>query len=159
LYQLRRPAGLTITGVPNPDTVFNIMLTPGRIFRNHWRWLRGSYYQMDEKYLTFQTTEKNALVVTDDGTEVITENADVLIGGMGEPIYKPYYLTLEVQSPHNLKELMDANSKGYFSTADNGHALKGFPLSIKTNDATLETQNYKLLAKADADLTYRINAA
>ena len=155
-YKLRRLA-YTITGIPNGDTVFNIELTAMRNLRNHFRWLRSSWEHMDSSFMTFQATDKNADLVTDDGAgTIISEKANVLIGTMGPRVWLPHYINIEIQSPYNLKELMDVNNSGYFNFLFNGLDLQGYPWDIKTNDTTLSTQQYKLLSTANNDLTQLI---
>jgi len=152
-YKLRRLVYDSITGVPSPLTVFNVEISTKRNLMNHYRWLRSSWDHMDSKFLVFQTTPKNADFETIDSNNItISEKANVLIGNMGDKVFLPYYINFEVQSPYNLRELMVANSGGYFDFSSNSLGLKGFPWDIKTNDATLESQEYKVLATAGNDL-------
>lgn len=152
-YKLRRKT-YTITGIPSGDSVFNMELTSRRCLGNHLRWLRSSFDHMDNKYLTFQSTDKNKDVVSvDPAGNVISESADILIASMGDKVFLPYELNFEVESPFNLRDQLAANSNGYFDLTSNGVSLKGFPMDIKTDDSMLSTQEYILLTTADNNLT------
>lgn len=158
LYQLRRPTFASITGIPSDGTVFNILLSPRRILQNHLRWLRSSFDLLDTAKLVFQTTEKNKdLVTTDNSGNVVSEKADIPVSEMGERVYRPYYVTFEIKSPYNLLELMTANNSGKFDYTLGGLAMDGFPIDIKTQEAHLETQQYKLLQTANNDNTQLIS--
>jgi hypothetical protein len=158
LYQLRRKTYTTINGIINDGTVFNIELSNRRCLQNHLRWLRSSFDHLDMKYLEFLTTDKNADLQTIDADgNTITEKANIQIGTMGEKVYLPYFFKLDIKSPQNLLELMNANHDGVFEYTKEGLALDGFPIEISTNDATLATQTYQLLASANNNLELLIN--
>ena len=158
LYKLRRKTYSTINGIINDGTVFNIELSPRRCLENHLRWLRSSFDHLDMQYLEFLTTDKNADLQTIDADgNTITEKANIQIGSMGEKVYLPYFFKFEIKSPQNLLELMNANHDGVFGYTREGVAFDGFPIDISTNDATLETQTYQLLASANNNLETLIN--
>jgi hypothetical protein len=158
IYTLRRNT-YTFTGVPTP-TIFNVEISPKRNLINHYGWLAGSCMFLETKKISFQVTEKNKDFSTTDGSgNVITECEDIKINSLGPRMYTYNKISFNVKSPHNLYELMTSSgSRGYFTFTDKGHVLKGFTDDIKTNDATLETQEYVLLGHPDNDLTYNINA-
>ncbi len=157
-YKLRRLPYNSIEGIPNGDTVFNVELSPKRILNNHYRWIASAMDKLEAGMLVYQTTEKNSeLVTTDANNVVIKEKEDIPIALLGPKIYLPYYLNFEVESPINLVELVAANPGGYFNTTVSGIGYKGYIIEVKTNEATLETQEYKLLATADNDFTKLIN--
>lgn len=158
LYQLRRKTYATITGIPNDGTIFNIELSPRRCLQNHLRWLRSSFDHLDMNKLVFTSTDKNAdLVTTDNDGNVISEKADILVSSMGEKVYLPYITKMLVKSPYNLKEIMDNYNGERFDYLRSGLPFNGFPIDIKTEDYTLESQTYELLCTADNDLTLLIN--
>lgn len=158
LYQLRRKAYTSITGIPNDGTIFNIELSPRRCLENHLRWLRSSFDHLDMNLLVMNSTDKNAdLVTTDSLGNVISEKADILVSTMGEKVYLPYITKMNIRSPRNLLELMSSNDGGKFDYLRSGLPFDGFPIQISTNDATLETQEYSLLATSNNDFTLLIN--
>lgn len=158
LYKLRRVPYASITGIPNDGTIFNIELSPRRCLQNHLRWLRSSFDHLDMNKLVFQSTDKNASLVTvDNSGNVISESADIPVSSMGEKVYLPYIVKFDVRSPYNLLELMTANDDGKFDYLRNGLPFDGFPIQIATNDANLESQEYQLLCTSNNDLATLIN--
>lgn len=158
-YRLRRKPYVTITGVPSQETLFNTELSPKRCLTPHLPWIRSGIEHMDNKYLTYQTNPKNDKVVTTDAAGVvIKEREDIRVATMGAPVFKPHFFKFQIKSPDNLKELMDADDAGYFSFEADGTTYNGFPEDIKSNDATLESQDYLLLATIDNDFTNRIKS-
>jgi hypothetical protein len=156
-YKLRRLPYTSVTGIPHPDSMFNIELSPKRILANHYRWIRSGLHQLDGKTIKFQTTDKNPSLATVRNGVTITEASDVAIATMGDRVYLPYYFNIEVESPENLLGLMNANSSGHFDFLFEGRAFEGFPIDIKTNESNLEQQTYKLLATANCDMALLIN--
>lgn len=150
-YRLRRKAYDVLTGVPSPSTVFNAELSPKTNLKNHYNWIYSCLDFMEGKKVLFKVTDRNGdLTRTEAGVET-KEKEDIIISNavMGPKIYRPYFLTFNAESPVNLLELMSVNNGlGYF-TID---SFKGYPEDIMTNDATLETQQYKLLVTGDTDL-------
>lgn len=156
-YKLRRLVYTSITGIPNGDSVFNFELRPEVIIQPHLRWIRSGLDHLDTKKLVFQTTDKNADLVTVRNGVTLVKNADLYISQMGARVYLPYYLTAEFESPENLLALMAADSTGHFDFTMEGVALEGFPMDIKTSETYLETQEYKLLCSPNVNLLNLIN--
>lgn len=153
-YTLRRNY-YVFTGVPT-DTVFNVELSPRRNLIKHHRWIAGACDLMSGN-ITFQTTDKNKLFATDD-TEgnIVTECEDLLISELTVQSFKPYELNFKAQSRQNLIDLMDA-SKGYFSFTVNGIKYQGYPMNIISEDVTLDTHVFRLLATQNNNLSNLIN--
>lgn len=151
-YRLRRKEYLSIEGVPAPNTVFNIELSPRRILNEHLEWLSGACDKLIG-FLTYQTTEKNSeLITTDLNNFVIKEKADISIATLGTKIILPYFFNFEAISQINLYDKVKANPGGYFTFTFNNTEYRGFIDDIKTNEATLETQDYRLICKGDNNL-------
>lgn len=158
-YKLRRKSYVSISGIPSPETIFNVELSVMRNLMNHYRWLRSGWEHIDNLKVTFQTTSKNDAVITEDSNGIIIkERDDILIANMGDPVFMPHFFSFEVASPNNLKEMMDADDTGYFSFTADSTTYTGFPEDIKSNEATLETQDYKLLAAPGNNFTNRIKS-
>lgn len=79
----RRP--LTITGIPNGDTVFNIDLSPRRIVNTHANWIGGIFSEFQTGKLHFESTQRNR----DLNAGGIDEDADIVISSLGAPLFKP----------------------------------------------------------------------
>lgn len=152
-YKLRRKPYLSIEGVPAEQQIFNIELSPRRILGEHFNWLAGACDKMEAGMLTYQTTEKNSqLVTTDLNNVVIKETADIPIAMLGTKIFLPHFFNVEAKSQLNLYDKIKANPGGYFTFSVNGFSFTGFIDDIKSNEATLETQEYILLCKAGNNL-------
>lgn len=157
-YRLRRPVFTSITGIPAGADVFNLMLSPARIFREHWRWVKSGLEHQDAGIVEFKSTDKNRdLETTDVNGVIIKESANIQVSQMGTRVYLPHYWLFEVESPFNLKELMDADDSGHFDYTWEDIILDGYPVEIKTEPATLETQRYQLLATPNYNLEQLIN--
>ena len=157
-YKLRRKPYLSIEGIPAEQEIFNIELSPKRILTEHYSWLAGACDKMENGMLTYQTTEKNSqLVTTDLNNVVIKEIEDVPIANLGQEIFLPHFFNVEAKSQLNLYDKIKTNPGGYFSFSVNNFTFTGFIDEVKSNEATLETQEYILLCKAGNDLETLIN--
>jgi len=157
-YKLRRKPYLSIEGVPAEQQIFNIELSPRRILAEHFSWLAGACDKMEMGMLTYQTTPKNSqLVTTDLNNVVLREIDDIPIANLGQKIFLPHFFNVEAKSQLNLYDKIKANPGGYFSFNVNGFTFTGFIDDIKSNEATLETQEYILLCKAGNNLENLIN--
>lgn len=157
-YKLRRKPYLSIEGVPAEQQIFNIELSPRRILAEHFSWLAGACDKMEMGMLTYQTTPKNSqLVTTDLNNIVLREIDDIPIANLGQKIFLPHFFNIEAKSQLNLYDKIKANPGGYFSFTVNNFTFTGFIDDIKSNEATLETQEYILLCKAGNNLENLIN--
>lgn len=157
LYQLRRPTVTAAEGIPNDGTEFNLLITPRRNLDNHLRWLRSSFDHLDSYKLILQTTDKNRDLVTTIAGVTVSEAADIPVALMGEKVYLPYYTTKDIQSPQDLLTLITNNNYGVMAYTREGVSMDGFIVDVRSMDAYLETQSYRLLVSANNDLTQLIN--
>ncbi|MES2428245.1 MAG: hypothetical protein V4560_14795 [Bacteroidota bacterium] len=157
LYQLRRPTVDSATGIPNDGTEFNLLITPRRNMDNHLRWLRSSFDHLDTNKLVLQTTDKNRDLVTTIAGITVNEAADIPVSTMGDKVFLPYYTTKDIQSPQDLLTLVTNNNYGVMSYTREGVQMDGFIIDVRSQDAYLETQQYRLLISANNDLTQLIN--
>lgn len=153
-YNLKRGDFLfTVTGVPDPATIFNVLdLTPKRIAYKHQSWLNSIFQGFQGEKLPFKTTEKNSAVITYLGNEVITEKADILIGS--SRLFLPYYVEFDIQVPVNLVEILEANPNTCFSFSWNGKIEKGFLIKAAIAPNTNKEQSFKLLLAPSTNLNH-----
>lgn len=155
-YRMRRLAYTNIEGFPTDvgPLVYNMELSPATILKFHYPWIYSSCEFMDGQYIVFQSTDKNDKVSREYNGVITRERKDILINGatLGQKIYRPYYFDANFETPISLSETMDAGVMGFFAF----DTYRGYPMDIKTNDATMETQEYKLLCTGDTDLLNRI---
>jgi hypothetical protein len=149
---LRRVEYDQITGVPDTEFIFNIEdLTPKRLVLLQANWLNSIFYGFAGKKLTFQSTEKNADLVTQRGSVYIRERADYTIGT--DILFKPWYFEFDTQVPVDLVELLETNINRCFSFVWYGYTYKGFLVKAGISANDNKVQSYKLLCTPDTDLT------
>jgi hypothetical protein len=153
---LRRVVYDSISGVPDTALIFNIEgLTPKRLVLLQANMLNSLFYGFAGQKLTFQTTEKNAdLVTTKDGV-TIREKADYVIGT--DLLFKPWYFELDTRVPVDLIDLLEATPQRCFSFTWYGYTYKGFLVKAGISPNDNRFQSYKLLCTPDTDLTQLID--
>lgn len=151
-YQLKRPAFDSIDGLIDPSSAFNIELSPKRIMQKHGAWIRGMMWPYDSKYLTFQSTPKNSKLKTTKGSEVIQENADILIGSLPAPYLVPISVRLETVVPDDLLQIMEANSYSLFRFTYEGKQFTFWAEDCKQKPSDDAAQEWKGLLCADNNL-------
>ena len=156
-FVLNRPVGMVITGVSNPNTIFNVRLSPKNLLNKHGDWIRGLLYKQEDQNLTFQTTEKNANLKTVLAGETVEEKADVLIGSLASPYITPFKVDCEVMVPESLFSIMASNSKATFIFTYNGIQLKGWPYKASQKPSGNQSQEWSLQLAYDNDLTQLIH--
>lgn len=155
-YNLLRPAFSTLDGVPAESqlTVFNIeIFTPKRILKTHGSWLRSIFYGFETSKLKFETTQKNRNLRTILAGITIDEDADETIGNLEAPLFKPYYLEFECQSPKTIVEILDTDPNQPFSFEWEGETFKGFLIKAGIAPDSNKEQTIKLLCSPSNDMT------
>jgi hypothetical protein len=140
------------TGLLDIATVFNIIyLTPKRILKRWMTYINSCLFQFYGVDLTFESTEKNRELKTDNGTDVIDEDAPETIGA--DRLFKAidYNIITEVDdvvpttlstNPNKgLQTLNPVNNKTF-----TGILIKG---AMAANEET--AQSFRLLASPDDD--------
>jgi hypothetical protein len=150
-YNLKRVTYSTVTGLPDPDTTFNIeQLTPKRLLKTHQSWIDSIFYGFEGELLKFQTTEKNADLYTDNGV-VYDENADFEIDTSS--LLLPYYLEFDTQVPVDLAVILKANPNRCFTCTWKGGTWEGFLIKAGIAPNDNKAQAFKLLLTPNNDLT------
>jgi hypothetical protein len=147
------PYNTTPTGLISPDSVFNLELSPKRCLYAHGNYLHSILDKLETKNITFQSALKNAEVVSNVGGVIVTEKADVLVNDLEPKVFLPYYFTFDCNVPVDLVDLMALFSKGYFSFRWLGNTYKGFPIDISIKPSDNDSQEFKLLACPDNDMS------
>lgn len=153
LYEPNKPAGLTITGVIDPTTAFNVLLSPKRILLKHGAWIRGCLWPYGASKLTYQTTEKNANLQTVQSGLTIKEIADVTVGDLAAPVFYPIKAEFETVVPDNLVNLMASNPHGLYQFTYKGKTYKGWVIEASQRPSDNAEQEWTLLLSTDNDLT------
>lgn len=153
VYQLKRvaydnagdPADF---GIPSPESAFNIeQLTPKHMLMANGSFIRSLFWQFDNEYLTFNTTEGNDKLKTVIGGITIIQGGNLLTRSLDAPLFAPVYISGEIDTPDNLLELLAENPNMTFSVDDeNGNRYVGVLRNLAFAPSTLEPQSFTLLS-------------
>jgi hypothetical protein len=149
-YNLRRPAGMTITGVPDPETIFNIGLSPRRMLNRQKRLLASLFYGFSGQRLRFTTTERNKDLVTQEGGVTVFETADYVING--RPLFIPKYFDFDTEVPMQLADAMEANPNRCFNFTWYDKTYSGFSLKVGISPTDNKGQAFHLLVAPTSNL-------
>lgn len=148
VYELDRSLNAGATGILEPETVFNIFLSPKHCLFRNGNYLHSLFYKQDGKIITFQTTEKNATLVSD-----VTENANVVVNDLDPALFQPNLLDMEAKMPINVQTILDLNPVKAFTFTFLGVQFTGIPIKQSSRDSDRAAQNIQLLAAPTQDLT------
>jgi hypothetical protein len=123
----KNEAFTSVSGILNPDTAYNLRLSPARNLRRHGAFLRAGLVPQaaQRRKLTLGVVEGNDKLVTQLLTETapVAEHADVLIQDLAAPVYvaETYEFTAKLRH-HQVKQLA-AKPYGLISFLD-GHGVR-----------------------------------
>lgn len=154
VYNLKRVAYDSITGVVDTSTLYNIEdLTPARLMAKHMPYFDSVLTGFEGQQITFQSTDKNRDLRTELAGVVYDEDANIIIGNTTK-LFKNTYFDISPETRGDIVELLEDNPNRCFSFIhENGLTYRGFNIKIGIAANTLEEQAYKLLAVANQDLT------
>lgn len=147
VYELDRTLNVGATGLLETETVFNLYLSPKHCFFRNSNYLRSLFYKQDGQYIKFQTTEKNAAVVTD-----VTENADVMVGNFDPALFQPNLLEADARMPINMQSVLDISPVKAFTGTFVGLPITGIIIKVSSRPADRASQQVQLLAAPDQNL-------
>jgi hypothetical protein len=148
VYELDRALNVGASGLLETATVFNLYLSPKHCLFRNGSYLHSHFYKQGNQFIKFQTTEKNAAVVTN-----VTENADVEVGELDPALFQPNLLEVEVRVPVNVQTILDINPVKAFTGTFVGVPFSGIIIKVSSRPADRASQQYQLLAAPDQDLT------
>lgn len=141
VYELDRSLNAGATGLLEPDTVFNIFLSPKHCLFRNGDYLHSLFYKQDASIIKFQTTEKNESLVSD-----VTENANVVVNDLDPALFQPNLLDMEAKMPINVQTILDLNPVKAFTFTFLGIQFTGIPLKQSSRDSDRAAQSIQLLA-------------
>ncbi len=156
-YNLYRAVYDTITGLLNPDTAYNIELSPERCLREHAAWLRGLFTKLDLQSMSFQTTSKNHDLYTSLAGVIHDEDADIPISSLTSAYIDLKFLIFKTRTPINMPLLLANLSNGLVKFTCKGNDYYGWIMKVDIQPHTLEEKEFKLLAKAGQNLNINTN--
>lgn len=163
-YNLNRPsltpgasdnsAYSNISGVPNPSSAFNIPeFTPKAMLEANAPLLASTLFPLAPQQLTFQTADKNQLLSTTKDGVTITENANVDIHDLGNPLFYPFVFEFDTEVPINFADLFTNAANGHIEFIYNNKTFYGFPILVTAKPALNESQSWKLLCSPKTNLS------
>lgn len=156
VYPLKRETYTTVLGLPteSQSTMFNIeQLTPKRILLQHGNWVRSVLKGTEADFVRFQTTDKNRDLRTVTATSLVDEDKDENIGALTAPLFQPYLLEFDCQSPDGLVESLEDNPNQRFSFTWDGNTFYGFIMKAGIAPDNNKEQTITLLSAVDNDIT------
>ena len=157
-YKLSRPnflSGGSVSGVLDTVNSYQIGLSAARQMRRNYPLLASVCHLRDAESITFQTTDKNPNLVSKYSTArpTITENANIAVSDLGDPLWLPIIAEFESEVPINLRTLLATNPYGYFQFKNKfGVTIKAFMIEAGMKPATNATYRWKMILTPDNDI-------
>jgi hypothetical protein len=151
-YPLFREVYDILEGVPTA-TVFNVRLSPKRLLVKHGPWISSLLWPFDQSSLKFESTQRNTLLKTVKAGVTIQENANKPVYELLPRLFLPLYFEFETEIPTNLIDIMESNPNQAFTFEWEGEIYGGFPMKISQSVNTDASQQIKLLAFPDTNLS------
>lgn len=153
-YNLLRLNYSNVSGIPNPQTAYNIEdFTPARMLRTWGNWLRSILDNLQPGAISFQTLDKNQFLSTTLVDETITENANVDIATLDEPLFLAVVFRFKTQVPLNFADILTGAANGYVQFSYLGNLYYGFPLEVSQKPSLNDTQEWTLIASTQNQLS------
>lgn len=150
-----------ISGVDDPNGVYNIPLSPKRCLMRNLRYIRSFF---SSGMLNYVSTQKNPDLISNirvpyNAIGNIIETADINLSlgtsnGNGlTPLFKPFVVEFDTDTDYNLVELTENNLNGLVEFEHNGLVFQGYILDIGVKPATRDTYRFRLLMRNSTDIT------
>lgn len=151
IYELNRDLNPFATGVLEPETIYNLQLSPRRCLDRNGRYIHSGFYKMDNANLIFQTTQKNSNLATSN--PIVVEKSNVSVGSLLGRLFQPELLEFDTPAPVDLVELLEASPVRAFKGTYLGIPFDGIPIKVGIAASDFEAQTYTLLASPTMDFT------
>lgn len=141
---------LSLDGLGNPDTSlpgapYNVELSPKRIFQTWFPWIKSMVFDQVPGTIFFGSLTKNQYLSTTLNGVTITENSDISIGEMGDPLLIPRLVKATLMTPMLFAQAMSGSANSHMSFTYGGVPIKGFAQSLKQKPAFLEAQEWTIM--------------
>lgn len=146
-YPLFRKGYLSITGVVNGETFFNLdELTPKDLLLANGSYISSSLASLPTSLVRFVSADKNNNLVTTDfnGTAQI-QFANVRVSNLNAAYFRPFIFEFKTKAPDNIIDVLRQNTSGYITFTWNGIRLYGFPIEVNSKPIYQDAQEWKLL--------------
>jgi len=153
-YPLLRKAYSNVSGIPNPETAFNIEdLTPKRMIQRNGNIMSPALFNLAPGALVFQTADKNQFLSTTADGVTTQENASVDIHDLDAPLFYPLIFEFDTEVPINFADLFNNAANGHIEFIYKHKKFYGFPIQVTAKPALNESQTWKLLCSPKTNLS------
>ena len=156
-YNLYRDNTLTISNIYSPQTAFNIFFSPKRCLLRQGNYLRSLMFGNDAEFIKYQISSKNnnlgLKMVTNDGTTIIDEGADILISTLDGIIFKPTLFQFKTKVNISLDTIMNTTPYQLCSFTFKNNTYYGYFIKSSLQPAFNEAQTFRLMCAPQTDLT------
>lgn len=143
VYELDRSV-IPDSGVPDPDSIFNVRLRVSELFKKHYSWTKSWLYNYDGQIIKAESANSNKDLIVAG----VKDYKDINIDDMGERIFIPDYLECTAISPIDLTE-KDQN-KAFAIEWENVRYL-GYNFKSGLAPVSRAVQVFKLLSAIEND--------
>jgi hypothetical protein len=152
-YEVDRSLNQYATGLLEPETVYNLWLSPAQCLLRHGPYIRSHFYKQDDDKLVYQTTEKNSdLKVSVPGADPIEEKADIEIGKLGVKYFDPIAFECKAMVSDDAADVLALHSFRSVTFRYSGIPFKALPLKAGFAPESKESQIFQMLSHPDNNL-------
>ncbi len=152
-FRLDRSLNPGATGLLEPNSVFNLFLSPARCLRRNGDFLHSFFYQQESKILKFQTIDKNREVSAGG----VDEDADIPISSLATPLFTPNVMKFLTKGHPDLSVVLADDPLKSFTWLYGGVRWYGIPVEVSERVADKQAQEFTMLSAPHNDLTKLIN--
>jgi hypothetical protein len=151
-YLLDRSLNPTITGLLEPETVWNVRLSPKRMLQNNYDYLRSCTYKDESQTYKNTWSDKNNKMTADG----LVERADVNIAAMTNGFFYPWLITANFSVVNNILEVLRLNPLQIFRFTINQIQYTGILNKVVISHGNRRTQTCEFISTTENDLTQLI---
>lgn len=146
------PSGVPIT--TGPGAPFNIepFFTPRRMLMRNASFLASTLYNLVPDKLSFLTLDRNQYLSTASEGETITENSDLAVHTLGDPLFIPLFLEFKTAIKMNISQMQSYVANGHIAIAYLNKTFFGFPWKISQKPSIDDSQTWKVLLSPRTNL-------
>jgi hypothetical protein len=157
-YYPNRPVYATLTGIIDPQYIYNLRITPKELVLKHIQIISSGVFNQSSNaaldILKFESTDKNGLLVKSlDNINFVRENSNESLALLTQPIYLPIVFKFITDYDTEIFTYLQGIRKyQYISFEWSDHTYHGFVIDILSNPDNNEEKTWKLLATVSSNL-------
>jgi len=144
-YEPEKNAGITISNVIDPATVYNARLSPMRCILRNGQMIRSGLFKRDSANINLAFGEGNTRLQTTLTGGTLVNETTVPVASLGKPLWIPEFYSFKAPFKQEYQEALEANPYGYIEFSTDGKTRKkGYVVKIDP-EADSELTSFKLL--------------